>query len=80
MFVETVGDGTKKLEWSLGYGGLRRGGERFFTRGVEMEVADAQATGPVFHFSEAPTVTTGFIAFVFDIRRDRSRAGLDLRG
>jgi len=41
-----------------------------------MEVAEAQATGPVFHFSEAPTVTTGFIAFVFDIRRDRSRAGL----
>jgi hypothetical protein len=42
-----------------------------------MEVAEAQATGPDFHFSEAPTVTTGFIAFVFDIRRDRSRAGFD---
>jgi hypothetical protein len=42
-----------------------------------MEVVEPQATGPVFHFSEAPTVTTGFIAFVFDIRRDRSRAGFD---
>jgi hypothetical protein len=42
-----------------------------------MEVAEGQATGLVFHFSEAPTVTTGFIAFVFDIRRDRSRAGFE---
>jgi hypothetical protein len=33
--------------------------------------------GQVFHFSDATTVTTGFLAFVFDIRRDRSRAGFD---
>jgi hypothetical protein len=29
------------------------------------------ASSLVFHFSEAPTVTTGFIAFVFDIRREQ---------
>jgi hypothetical protein len=27
--------------------------------------------GPVFHFSEAPTVTTGLLAFAFDIRREQ---------
>jgi hypothetical protein len=27
--------------------------------------------GTFFHFSEAPTVTTGFLAFVFDIREEQ---------
>jgi hypothetical protein len=36
-----------------------------------MEATEPQGHGPVFHFSEAPTVTTGFIAFVFDIRREQ---------
>jgi hypothetical protein len=36
-----------------------------------MEATALQEPGPVFHFSEAPTVTTGFIAFVFDIRREQ---------
>jgi hypothetical protein len=36
-----------------------------------MEAIEPQASGPVFHFSEAPTVTAGFIAFVFDIRREQ---------
>ena len=44
-----------------------------------METTERQAAGPVFHFSDAPTVTTGFLAFVFDIRRDRSRAGLSVQ-
>jgi hypothetical protein len=35
-----------------------------------MEVVEAQESRLVFHFSEAPTVTTGFIGFVFDIRRE----------
>jgi hypothetical protein len=36
-----------------------------------MEAIEAEGSGLVFHFSEAPTVTTGFIAFVFDIRREQ---------
>jgi hypothetical protein len=36
-----------------------------------MEVAEAQGSGTVFHFSEAPTVTAGFLVFVFDIRREQ---------
>jgi hypothetical protein len=36
---------------------------------LDVETPEAMATGPVFHFSAPPTVTTGFIAFVFDIRR-----------
>jgi hypothetical protein len=27
--------------------------------------------GPDFHFSASPTVTTGFIAFAFDIRKEQ---------
>jgi hypothetical protein len=37
---------------------------------LDVEVVEAQVAGLVFHFSEAPTVTTGFIGFVFDIRRE----------
>jgi hypothetical protein len=29
------------------------------------------ANGPDFHFSAAPTVTAGFIAFAFDIRKEQ---------
>jgi hypothetical protein len=36
-----------------------------------MEATESQGSGPVFHFSEAPTVTTGFIVLVFDIRREQ---------
>jgi hypothetical protein len=36
-----------------------------------MEATEAEGSGPVFHFCEAPTVTTGFIAFAFDIRREQ---------
>jgi hypothetical protein len=36
-----------------------------------MEAIEPQGPGLVFHFSEAPTVTTGFLAFVFDIRREQ---------
>jgi hypothetical protein len=38
---------------------------------MDVEAIESQASGPFFHFSEAPTVTTGFIAFVFDIRREQ---------
>jgi hypothetical protein len=36
-----------------------------------MQAIEPQQSGPIFHFSEAPTVTTSFIAFVFDIRREQ---------
>jgi hypothetical protein len=36
-----------------------------------MEATEPEGSGPVFHFSEALTVTTGFIAFAFDIRREQ---------
>jgi hypothetical protein len=36
-----------------------------------MEVDEGQGSGPIFHFSDLPTVTAGFIAFVFDIRREQ---------
>jgi hypothetical protein len=32
------------------------------------ETGDCRQVGNVFHFFSAPTVTTGFIAFAFDIR------------
>jgi hypothetical protein len=38
---------------------------------VYVEEIEPQGSGLVFHFSEAPTVTTGLIAFVFDIRREQ---------
>jgi hypothetical protein len=38
---------------------------------VDGKVAEPQAYGPVFHFSEAPTVTAGLLAFAFDIRREQ---------
>jgi hypothetical protein len=38
---------------------------------VDVEAAEAKGPGPIFHFSDPPTVTTGFIAFVFDIRREQ---------
>jgi hypothetical protein len=36
---------------------------------MNVEVTEAQAPGSIFHFSETPTVTAGFLAFAFDIRR-----------
>jgi hypothetical protein len=36
-----------------------------------VEATEPEESGPLFHFSEAPTVTTGFLAFVFDIRREQ---------
>jgi hypothetical protein len=37
----------------------------------DVEGDESQGPGQVFHFSEAPTVTAGFLAFVFDIRREQ---------
>jgi hypothetical protein len=36
-----------------------------------MEAIAAQEFGRVFHFSKALTVTTSFLVFVFDIRREQ---------
>jgi hypothetical protein len=38
---------------------------------MDGEVAEPLGPGPVFHFSEAPTVTAGLLAFAFDIRREQ---------
>jgi hypothetical protein len=38
---------------------------------MNVEATEAQASGPIFHFFETPTVTTGFLAFAFDIRREQ---------
>ncbi len=69
--METVTDRSETGEMALGFDGLRQGNERFSTLGFKLETDARQASGPVFHFSYAPTVTTGFIAFVFDIRREQ---------
>ena len=42
--------------------------DRFLTSRVGREAGDNRRVGTVFHFSEAPTVTAGFIGFAFDIR------------
>jgi hypothetical protein len=42
-----------------------------FTSRVNREAIEQQGPGPVFHFSEPPTVTTGFLVFAFDIRREQ---------
>jgi hypothetical protein len=49
-------------------GGIRHEQEGVFTRGVEWDRNDKRLVGSNFHFSLAPTVTTSFIAFAFDIR------------
>jgi hypothetical protein len=38
---------------------------------IWMEITAGRASGPNFHFSAAPTVTAGFLAFAFDIRREQ---------
>jgi hypothetical protein len=38
---------------------------------VNAEADESQGPGLIFHFSESPTVTAGFLAFVFDIRREQ---------
>jgi hypothetical protein len=47
---------------------LRKVWDRFLTSRVELEPGDNRRVAPVFHFSEAPTVTAGLIGFAFDIR------------
>jgi hypothetical protein len=48
--------------------GLRSGRDRFSTLGVRREGSDNRRVEKDFHFSAEPTVTAGFIGFVFDIR------------
>ena len=69
--METVETRTAILESPQCCIGLRQSYLRLFTRRVDMEATESQGSGPVFHFSEAPTVTTGFIVLVFDIRREQ---------
>jgi hypothetical protein len=38
---------------------------------VDVEAIEPQEPGLLFHFSKVPTVTTGFYAFAFDIRREQ---------
>jgi hypothetical protein len=40
-------------------------------KGLLSKPLNRKAPGLVFHFSELPTVTTGLLAFVFDIRREQ---------
>jgi hypothetical protein len=42
---------------------------RFLTSRVQREVGGNGIVDKVFHFSAPPTVTAGFIAFAFDIRK-----------
>jgi hypothetical protein len=42
---------------------------RFLTSRVPSEVGRNGIVGRVFHLSASPTVTAGFIAFAFDIRK-----------
>jgi hypothetical protein len=42
---------------------------RFLTSRVHREVGGNGIVDKVFHVSAAPTVTAGFIAFAFDIRK-----------
>jgi len=55
----------------MGYNGFRWNGEQLFTSGIGVEAIEPEEAWPFFHFSKAPTVTTGFHAFVFDIRREQ---------
>jgi hypothetical protein len=48
--------------------GLRQVRDRFLTRRAGPQRGDNRPVAKVFHFSGSPTVTAGFIAFVFDIR------------
>jgi len=34
-----------------------------------VEIGENREVGRVFHFSEAPTATAGYIGFIFDIRK-----------
>src|SRR5579863_9188428 len=52
-----------RLHWPL-----RKVRDRFLTSRDGREPGDNRRVVPVFHFSEAPSVTAGFIGFVFDIR------------
>jgi hypothetical protein len=42
---------------------------RFLTSRVQREVGGNGTVDKVFHVSAPPTVTAGFIAFAFDIRK-----------
>jgi hypothetical protein len=42
---------------------------RFLTSRMQREVEGNETLARVFHLSAAPTVTAGFIAFAFDIRK-----------
>ena len=48
---------------------LRRATGRFLTSRVRVEVTENREVRKVFHFCAGPTVTAGFIGFVFDIRK-----------
>ena len=59
--IEVVGE----LPW-----GLRSAAERFLTARFPAEVSGNTRVGKDFHFCAGPTVTAGFIGFVFDIRKN----------
>jgi hypothetical protein len=71
MVVEAVGDEIKTDEQSASCDGVRSSVERLSTQRVDGKIVEPAGPGRVFHFSEPPTVTTGFHAFVFDIRREQ---------
>jgi hypothetical protein len=69
--VEAVGEGPETGAGEKGCGDILGGRELFSTRRVAVEMVAGEGIGRVFHFCPAPTVTTSFIAFVFDIRREQ---------
>jgi hypothetical protein len=60
-----------RLHWPL-----RNLRDRFLTSRVRREPGDNRRVVSVFHFSAVPSVTAGFIGFVFDIRIVIKVAGL----
>jgi hypothetical protein len=48
---------------------------RFLTSRIAWEVSESRQVEEDFHLSAAPTVTTGFIGFAFDIRKVREVMG-----
>jgi hypothetical protein len=66
--VETVQATGEIKVAEIFYLGLRQVRDRFITQRVTPESSDNRPLAKVFHFSEPPAVTTGLIAFVFDIR------------
>jgi hypothetical protein len=69
MIVETVRRRAEFQASLLIYPAQRPREPVFFTFTLSVEVPEPLVPGAVFHFSVSPTVTTGFIAFAFDIRK-----------